>query len=117
MSHPRSLWNVLHVPLPRQSFQREIGSCLSVSAASLGQKTWSIVWKRVRMVRLQACSLPCANAMKSSMYTSTYWRRRVCCCGVREWYSCVKGWWGVSQVWPVTVSAVAAGVDQHRCSS
>eukprot|EP00957_Ditylum_brightwellii_P163326 12435918-Ditylum_brightwellii.AAC.1 len=36
---------------------------------------------------------------------------------MRKWYSCMKGWWGVSQVWPMAVSAVGAGGDQHRCSS
>eukprot|EP00957_Ditylum_brightwellii_P031080 2354400-Ditylum_brightwellii.AAC.1 len=55
--------------------------------------------------------------MKSSMYTSTYWRRRAHCSGVRNWYRYVKGWWELSQVWLVAMSAVAAGGDQHRCSS
>eukprot|EP00957_Ditylum_brightwellii_P184921 14083887-Ditylum_brightwellii.AAC.1 len=113
MSHPRSLWTVLHVPSPRQSFFREIGSCLLVLTALLGRNTWLMVWKKVRVVRLQAFSSPCTNAMTSSMYTSTYWRRQARCGGVREWYSCVKGWWGVSQVWLVAVSAVGAGGVQH----
>eukprot|EP00957_Ditylum_brightwellii_P094446 7191450-Ditylum_brightwellii.AAC.1 len=41
------------------------------------------------------------------MYTSTYWRSREHCSGVRDWYRCVKGWCGLIQVWPVAVSAVA----------
>eukprot|EP00957_Ditylum_brightwellii_P143319 10918558-Ditylum_brightwellii.AAC.1 len=81
MSHPRSLWMVLYVPLTRWSFFREIGSCLLVLGVLLGRNTWSMVWKRVQVVHLQAFSSPCANAMKSSMYMSTYWRRQARCGG------------------------------------